>query len=405
LKTLSLIPLFLILASCASFSDYTLIDSEKDLYLITHKTKNKNFGAIRDKNNNLIRNKDRADKRFFELGSVDKIEKSEITNCDGSYELSKKFHKIDDLLSKNKSKKAREKLKELKKQCLNIEYHSNYYYLLAYSFHIDKNKEKRDFYLKEFINKSDSLYPNFAHQTNSEKESDTIYKKTITHSKEVLKGADFKLDLFKKEHLNTARYRNRLNSFLPGYENESGKVFFILPSYSTATRGGINLIYNITTDYGEFIPVISYTDVYGSQSSLIYRKRLSQSVDRKHTTGINLAVYQWRRIERERDEYGYYQTRNKGNGVGASFGYGGTYQLTNDFYYAYQGRYYSSYRNGALGTSLVGYNILDINDTESLSLEYGLFNNISIVGMRWGLIHFFQNLSGDTFNFQFHLGF
>lgn len=397
----------IILISCSSVSDFKTSKSEKDYYVLENKRTNYKFGAIRDKDKNLIREKEQAEKRLSQFKEMDDIKANEIAHCDGGYEQSKKLHKIDTLLEKKKSKKARALLKELKKECENIEFNSNYFYALAYSYEIDGNIEERDKNLKKFLKKSEQTFPNFAHQTNSKAESDKVYKAYIKNAKAALKGEAFKYKMTKEKHLEIARYKDRTNSFLPGYKNEQGRFFLILPSYSSATGGGISALYNFSTKYGEFIPAYTYNELTDGLGSLIFRRQISQSIDRRHSTGINIAVYQWKDIRYSRNYYtgeaSDYEVLDEG--VGASFGYGGTYQLSDDFLYIYQGRIYSSKNSGTRGTSLLAYSLSSMSSTESIFLEAGLFNDVSIIGLRWGFIQIFRNYSANSTNFQLSFGF
>lgn len=399
--------LSLILISCASVSDYETVKNEKDLFIIQHKKSKQDFGPIRDNKKNLIRDKEIANKRMSSFNELDELKKNKIPQCSGGIEQSERFHKIEKLIVANKIKKARKQLYRLKENCDGLEYNSNYYYTLAYTYELEGNKEKRDENLNNFINKSQQIYPGFTHQTNSKEEATQLYKQYIQNAKDVLNGKEFTYSLSDKKHLKVARYIDRTNSFLPGYENEEGRVFLVLPSYSTVTGGGISALYNFNTKYGEFIPAYSYNEITKGLGSLIFRKQISQSLDRRHTTGINIGLFQWKKI---RYRTNYYtreasDVRILDEGIGVSAGYGGTYQLTNRFLYIYQARAYSSQESGISGTSLIGYNFNNFDQKETFLLEYGLFNNDSIAGARWGIIHIFQNLSAETFNFQLYFGF
>ncbi len=398
-----LIPL-LFFISCSHLGDQKVIIEGENYYKVQDTKINKELYAIRDKAKNLIRDEELAKQRLQNFSTLSQLEDSKILACSGDYKITKMFHEIIKFLENKNITSARERLIKLQLQCKNIEYQSQFYYLMAYTFHLQGNFEKRDFYLAEFSNKADSVFPAFSYQTNSATEKHQLYESYYEHAKSVLTGADLKLKPVQKKHLEIARYRDRSNSFFPGFQNESGKYFIILPYYSTITNGGIQMIYNYATPSGEFIPQYSYDDFLGSMLGVTYRKSLTQTIDRKHQTGINVKINQWK-------EYRYYRNpiTNKisnfeitNEGVGGSLGYGGTYQFSNSFYYLYQGRVYSYKNVGTTATSLLGYSF---GSTGVVSLEYGLYNNHSIAGLRFGIIHTYQDLSSDTFNFVFNMAF
>ena len=178
----------------------------------------------------------------------------------------------------------------------------------------------------------------------------------------------------------------------------------ILPFYNSITGGGLQVFYNYSTHYGEFIPTYSYDEMRESMSSLTYRKALSQTLDRKYQTGINIQINQWK-------EFSYKKNTVTGKisdvkitreGVGASAAYGGTYQFTNIFYYLYQGRIYSYTKVGATATNLLGFSL---GEKSPFSLEYGLFRNKTIAGLRFGFIHFYKDISSDSVHFIFNMSF
>lgn len=407
MQQLILFSLLFILGSCASLNDFEYYKNDKGIYSVKRKKLDHEITVLRDKNKNVIRDEEVAKNTFYQFMEVEDIDDNQISNCDAGITQSKAFHKIDKHLANKQVSKAKSKLKNLKKSCKNLEYHSKYYFTLAYINDLEGNIADRNKNLKSFINKSDAIYPSFTMQTDSKGEAASVYKQYVQHAHAVLNGSEFTYDQAKEKKLKIARYRDRTNSFLPGYENETGRMLLILPGYSSVTGGAISALYNIKTEYGEFIPTYTYNEIQKGQAALIYRKRLSQSLDRRHTTGINVSLFQWKIVNFNRNYY----TNEASNievedeGIGLGLGYSGTYQLTNDFLYIYQARATSSDKVYTAGTSLIAFSLVDLNESEPLLLEYGLFNDVTIIGVRLGFIQMFQDFSNDSFNFRFHLGF
>jgi hypothetical protein len=394
---MKLILLLILFTSCANLKDVKTYQSGEDFYKFktSHKTPLKEH-SLRKETGELVFNDKEAKEEIMAATSLNALKKRIPSYCSEDYELAELYHEIIDALSSKKSEIAINKISIIIKECPAIEKRSHINYLQAYAHHLKSDDLKRDQYLKDFINNAESIFPLSLSQEDKKQERVVLYNQYKEHAKEVLAGAEFKVELTTQEHLSMPRYRSLKNSSLPGFKSDTGRYFYILPGYSTATKGYVSAMYNISTDYGEFIPFISINDLYGTLGTLVYRKQLSQTIDRRHQTGINLNLHQWKKITYEKTYYGSFEnSKTQDSGIGARFGYGGTYQLTNDFHFVYQGSYFSNYTNNLTATTLLGYNI-----TTFSQLQFGLLKDHSVIVYKVGVFYFIKNFSRDEVNFN-----
>jgi hypothetical protein len=387
----------ILLTSCAKFKNIkTYQDGESYFKYSDIENPRYDVRAIRDKKNDLVFEKEEAEKVLAEIGTLEELKKRTPQLCSNKFSFSKDYFEIINFLKKEAPDKAIGHIQKLIDLCPTIKKNSHVHYLSAFSYHLKKDQVKRDEFLNLFLNQSESIFPRNHFQENNPQEKVSLYLKYRKHVKDVLAGSEFKLDLTSDEHLKIPRYKSVKNSFLPGTKTETGRSFLIIPGYSTAVGGTIEALYNIDTQYGEFIPYMSFDEVFGSLSTLIYRKQLTQSLNRKHQTGINLNLHQWKRLKYKIDIFDRISdVKTVESGIGNRVGYGGTYQFTNDFNFIYQGSYFSNYKNGFNGTALLGYAV-----AEGAQFQFGLLNDQSVIAYKLNTIYMMWSTSSEEFNFS-----
>lgn len=216
----------------------------------------------------------------------------------------------------------------------------------------------------------------------------------------MLAGEKFKLIQDSSKHLSLARYNSLDDTYLAG-SRVTKPHFYILPTYSTALKSGLEGGYVFPTKYGAFIPAASINEPFGTLGRLNYRKQLSETLDRKHQTGINIGIYQWKNISYDQNIYGsIVNSEVEEEGIGARLGYGGTYQFTRKYNFMYQVVGSSSNKLRSSATSLIGYNIGNTS-----MLQYGLLNNYTVVAWKVKQIYIMYNFSAKAISANISTGF
>lgn len=129
---------------------------------------------------------------------------------------------------------------------------------------------------------------------------------------------------------------------------------------------------------------------------IVYRKQLSQTLDRKHQTGLNLNLHQWRKYTYKKTAFNSISdVKVVDSGIGGRIGYGGTYQFNNRFQFVYQGSYSSNYENNLAGTTLIGYAF-----APELQLQAGMLNDHSAIALKFSSLYFVWDFSSQTFSFN-----
>lgn len=378
---------------------YKSYQEGEDFYKFQFKGRNTQT-AVRDSDKKLILNKNKATIQIESYKNMDELNSSMITECEIDLDIKSTYHQAQDELKKLKSKEARSLLDKIVLKCESIKYYSHISFLYAYSYQIDGNKKKRDEFLSDFLMYSQSIYPKGFYQTDTSDESIKLYVSYKNIAKESLNGKEIIFDNHSDEHLSIPRYNSLDDTYLSGTKI-SKQHFYILPYYSTVTRGGFEYAHVVPTQYGAFIPKISTNEPMGTLGGLFYRKQLTETIDRKHQTGLNIGLYQWKKISYTENIYGgVSDVEVEDEGIGTRLGYGGTYQFSSKFNFMYQGLGYSSDKSGTAATTLLGYRLDEIS-----MFQYGLLHNKTVVAWKVMQMYIMYNFTAKSLDVNFSTGF
>lgn len=393
------LPLILLICSCAQLNHYKVYKSQDGLYKYQHRgTKTQN--ALRDNSNKLIRSELEAKKQFSNYKSVTDLKKSFLPSCEDRFNFRKSYHRATEVIYAGNLTKGRLLLEKISKDCKNIKFYSHIDYLYAYSYEREENFKQRDKYLEDFLNYSQAIFPPNFSQSDTKDEEALIFKKFKAHAKKVLAGESFKLYREIPNHYTIPRYNSLNDSYLAGTK-VTDETYYVIPGYSTVTKGSLEGAYVLPTKYGAFIPGLFMNDPFGTLGRINYRKQLSESLNRKHQTGINIGLYQWKTLSYSRDLFGTLSNvKIKDEGVGTRLGYGGTYQFTTKYNFMYQVAGNSDYATRSNLTALMGYNIDGIS-----MFQYGLLHNQTVIAWKVKQIYIMYNLSMKAIDVNIATGF
>lgn len=380
--------ILLLVTSCAKFHRVT-VRTNAEGHQVAH-YENRNLRPIRDNNFNLIIDKTKAEKRLNDLGSFDALEKYTPRPCKVGVSESIKYHKAEKLLMEDKYSEAIALLDELKTECENIVFVSHINYLYGYAYEKQGEKEKAKKHIKLFIHKAESIYPQSFYQFDSPNEQVEIYEKYLSQANNYLNGNELVL----KTKLE-ARYNTLEGTLLPGIHSveDKNRIIFDI-GYSSAIKSTFGIGYIFNTKYGQFIPFYLNNSLLGSFKSLLFKRQHFQTPDRKHTTGYQISIDEWKRYTLYRNNYTYtHKSEIHETGYGLTVGYGGTYQFNNSFSFVYSGKIRNSYETGTFASSMISYHTGGPG-----SILAGLYNNESVLMWKVGTIQIWYNYTDKSFN-------
>jgi hypothetical protein len=385
MKLILIITLFSLLSSCAKFHKVT-VRTNAEGHFVPHYN-NINLRPIRDNNFNLITDRKKAQDRLDDLGSFKNLENYTPKLCGFGISESKKYHKAETLLQTDRADEALNLLKDLTKKCKHIAFISHIHYLYAVAYDKKGNKEKAKKHMQLFIHKAESIYPQSFYQFDSPSAQVTSYENYLKQAKSYLSGEDLILKTDEKPRYNTLE-----GTLLPGMNADDRVKYLWEVGYSTITGGMFGLGYIFKTKYGEIIPLYRTTQRAGIYKSILFRKQLSKSKDRRHTTGITVSIDEWKKLTYQKDYAGrILNVEEVENGYALTLGYGGTYQFNNSFSYVYKGHISSGEKLDTYGTSMISY-----HTTGPGSLLAGLYNDSSVVMWKVGAIQIWKDFTNGS---------
>jgi hypothetical protein len=325
----TLLPLLFFFTACGTLTikDADLVKSDSGYYV--PQLRGREMSALRDSEKNLAFTQEEAKKIQDQLKNQSSFEKRIPQHCQYPMDASDLFHRIERELETKNWIAADQLMARLEKDCPDIKYLSYLDYLKGYAAHEQGRGEEAHVLFKNFLTKSEGIWPKKFFQEDSYQERTEFYQKYRLQAQKYLdQKISPELFLSDKKKYRIPRFRNDI-AYEPGYESTKDHRSFRWVVWPTSNRfeSGIAAFYDIHTQYGSFIPGVDLKFLSGPYYNMIYRKSIYQTLDRRHQMGINLNGGTVKKI-RYTGTFGYYdeadvvETR-----IGFGLGLGGTYHF------------------------------------------------------------------------------
>jgi hypothetical protein len=391
-----LLMLSFLFAGCSSITkDGILVPTEKGYYV--PELNGRAFPPVRRQDGHLLFDQDEATKEFKALRSDKEYQKRIPTPCSNPLRVAEQFHELRKSLEEKLLPQAQKTILELERQCAALEKISHLEYLKAYLAKLENRPEAVKEHLERFLRVAERAWPQNFFQEDTPGEEIEYYQKLRQSAQGHLEHGE-ELNLIKVEQKLLIPRHRADHWYEPGYLNSSDDAIRALVIITgNQYESGVSGFYDFKTSYGSFIPRVMYMSLSGAYYDLIYRKDITQSLDRRHQTGINLSLSNIKKVTYRSSLLSGTKANVEEEYIGFTAGYGGTYHFSENLSGLYQGRVVNLFTplSGFDYTMLAKYRLFP-----KLNVHGGILDSHGVVGIDFFMIYFYYNTARNSLHFN-----